>query len=674
MIYFVTGGAGQIGRFLIPRLLERGGSVYMLVGDDELGEFARLRAAWGAGEGQLIPVTGDVSRIRLGVSQHFQGQLKHKLDHFFHLATEFDFAADGEAQARRNVDGVRRALGLAETLHAGCFHLLSSVAAVGRFVGLSDEQTFAEAPTLNNPYYVSYYYAERLVRASTLPWRIYRPGVVVGDSLDGATNGINGLYYFFEAIRSLGEALPPWLRGATPEGGSLNLVPVDYVGQALDHLAHLQQGDGECFLLTHPQGISAGQLLRLLVVLAGGPTLSVWSQRLPYGLLSGLRPGAAGYALSERFLAPFGVPVEALELATSPTRYDGSKARELLEPADIHCPDVDEYVDVLWRYWLDRLSDLNSRGPLLGRLVDGWYGRRNHSALSREVSGKVVVVAGYPGQLAGSCAGKLSAAGAELILVGAGKRRLQSEADRLARGGARPKPYVCDLDEAAACARVARKILKNYGHVDVLLNISNQADGGAGAAGASSAAPGALARHLGAMHLVHELSASMIARRQGHIVNVVARPRGATLAARSAADLVSRLLAAELASCGVRFDYLALPEAGRSEGGARRWLADALWHAPDEAAERVLKALTARPARLIRALAMLGPAGQSVVPELGAYSLRQVRRVTGKAHPALPAADKEPATTDGGEDSVPEELIAKLLDEASSGSLRAAAE
>ena len=153
---------------------------------------------------------------------------------------------------------------------AGCFHLVSSIAAAGRYRGTFTERMFDEAEGLDLPYFRTKHESEGLVRTTCrVPWRIYRPGMVVGHSRTGVIDKIDGPYYLFKAIQKLRDCLPRWVPLVGIEGGHINLVPVDFVAAALVHLAHAPGQDGECFHLTDPQGSSRRR--RAECVRAGGP-------------------------------------------------------------------------------------------------------------------------------------------------------------------------------------------------------------------------------------------------------------------------------------------------------------------------------------------------------------------------------------------------------------------
>lgn len=144
-----------------------------------------------------------------------------KVDHFLHLAAIYDLNAKAGIQQQVNAEGTRQALQLAERLQARCFHHCSSIAVAGLFDGLFREDMFDEAEHLDMPYFQTKHEAEGIVRKeSTLPWRIYRPGIVVGDANTGEMDKVDGPYYFFKTIQKLRRMLPPWMPAIGVEGGA----------------------------------------------------------------------------------------------------------------------------------------------------------------------------------------------------------------------------------------------------------------------------------------------------------------------------------------------------------------------------------------------------------------------------------------------------------------------
>src|SRR6188472_2818852 len=254
MNYFVTGVTGFIGRNLVERLLQREGTIYALVRSGSRGRLEELRTSWGADGARIVPVAGDLSRPGLGVSEEDLLTLRGDVDHFFHLAAIYDMTAGAEAQEIANVEGTRHAVELAEAIEAGTFHQVSSIAAAGLYKGTWREDMFDEAEDLDtHPYFRTKHESERVVREEySRPWRVYRPGIVVGDSETGEIDKIDGPYYFFKLIQRLRNALPQWMPTIGVEGKEINLVPVDFVAAAIDHIAHQPDLDGKAFSLTDP--------------------------------------------------------------------------------------------------------------------------------------------------------------------------------------------------------------------------------------------------------------------------------------------------------------------------------------------------------------------------------------------------------------------------------------
>ena len=161
--------------------------------------------------------------------------------------------ADDEANERANVTGTRNAVALANALEAGILHHASSVAVAGALQGpvpRGHVRRGPEAALALPPHEVRV--REDRARGVDVPWRVYRPAVVVGHSQTGEMDKIDGPYYFFKAIQKARHALPEWFPLVGPELGYTNIVPVDYVAAAMDHIAHQPGLDGQAFHLWRP--------------------------------------------------------------------------------------------------------------------------------------------------------------------------------------------------------------------------------------------------------------------------------------------------------------------------------------------------------------------------------------------------------------------------------------
>ncbi|MGH8078160.1 MAG: SDR family oxidoreductase, partial [Lysobacter sp.] len=262
MSYFVTGATGFIGRHLVSNLLKRKGTIYALVRKDSLKKLEATGKKMGWDMKRVVAVNGDMTATKCGVSAAQLRTLSSGIKHFFHLAAIYDLTASAESQRKANIDGTRNALDLAVAIKAGCFHHTSSIAAAGLYSGVFREDMFAEAEGLDDPYLRTKHDAEGLVRdEKRIKWRIYRPGLVVGHSKTGEMDKIDGPYYFFSFLKKLREMLPAWMPTLGIEGGRINVVPVDFVVDAMDHIAHKPKLDGHCFHLTDPDPQRVGELL-----------------------------------------------------------------------------------------------------------------------------------------------------------------------------------------------------------------------------------------------------------------------------------------------------------------------------------------------------------------------------------------------------------------------------
>ncbi len=342
MEYFVTGATGFIGRNLVELLLERNGTVYVLVREGSKGRLEELRNRWGVSEDRVVGVVGDLSQPRLGLSDEDVEMLRGDVDHLFHLAAIYDMKADAESQRVANVEGTRHMVELAEAIEAGRVHMVSSIAAAGLYKGTWREDMFEEAERLdNNPYFRTKHESERLVRESSRPWRVYRPGIVVGDSKTGETQKFDGPYYVLRFVAASVDRHMPIAnigRGKTP----FNVVPVDFIVDSMVALGRLEEAVGETVHLCDPEPLTSHEMVEVLAQLYAGRKPSY---RLP--------PRGVSGALHVRAVRNLygGTPSESIRYMNHPVRYDTRRATELLASSGLRCPRFPEYAPAMVEFF-----------------------------------------------------------------------------------------------------------------------------------------------------------------------------------------------------------------------------------------------------------------------------------------------------------------------------------
>ncbi|HET7064573.1 MAG TPA: SDR family oxidoreductase [Rudaea sp.] len=598
MTYFVTGATGFIGRHLLAKLLARKGEVYCLVRKGSQEKFEELRARFGADGKRLHAVSGDLSKSSLGISPAQRRALGGRIKHFFHLAAIYDLAADAESQIEANVGGTRNALQLAEQIKAGCFHHTSSIAVAGLYPGVFREDMFDEAEDLDHPYFKTKHDAEALVRKSAaVPYRIYRPAVVLGHSQTGEIDKIDGPYYFFRALKKLRQSLPQWMPVIGIEGGRVNMVPVDYVVDAMDHIAHKPGLDGGCFHLTDPAPRRIGEVLNIFARAGHAPEMTMRLDARMFAFIpSMVKQALAGLPPVKRFtnvvLRDLGIPAEAIRMVNYPTRFDAREAERALRGTRIRVPDLQTYAWRLWDYWERNLD------PDL--FVD-------HS-LSGKVKGRTVLVTGGSSGIGKAAALKIAAAGARVLICARNEAELAATQTEISEAGGICHSYIADLSEEKSCADLVQRIVDEHGGVDILINN----------AGRSIRRSIALSydrfhdfertmqlNYFGSLRLIMGFLPGMTERHRGHIINISSigvltnAPRfSAYVASKAALDAFSRCAQAEFSDNGIHFTTVNMPLVKTPMIAPTKMYEAVPTLTPDEAADMIVEAIVERPVRL----------------------------------------------------------------------------
>ncbi|HWH19461.1 MAG TPA: SDR family oxidoreductase [Solirubrobacterales bacterium] len=616
MSYFVTGATGFIGRNLVGRLLQREGTIYALVRAGSRGRLEELRTGWGADGARVVPISGDLTQPGLAISEEDLLAMRGEVDHFFHLAAIYDITADAETQEIANVEGTRHAIELAGALDAGCFHHVSSIAAAGLYKGVWTEDMFDEAERLDtNPYFRTKHEAERLVREDCpRAWRVYRPGIVVGDSRTGAIDKIDGPYYFFKSLQRARKVLPAWLPTVGVEGGEINIVPVDYVAAAIDHLAHEDGLDGRAFHLTDPNPRRAGEVINVFAKAADAPRMqwragtdvtepATGALRTALRLLPGSKRAVAAV------LSELGLPASVLTYVDYPTRFDSLATQEALAGSGIEVPALESYATRVWDYWERNLDpDLFKDRSLAGA-----------------VRGKVVLITGASSGIGRATAVKVADAGATVLLVARSVDKLEETKDEIIAAGGVAHIHRCDMADVDDVARMADEVLTYHGHVDVLVNN----------AGRSIRRSVALSydrfhdyertiqlNYLGALRLILALLPTMRSRRSGHIINISSigtqtnPPRfSAYVASKAALDAFSRVIASEVIDDKVHITTINMPLVRTPMIAPTRMYDMFPAITPEEAAEMIAKAMVRRPKKVATKLGNFGELLYAVAPK-----------------------------------------------------------
>ena len=638
MRYLVTGGTGFIGRRVVSQLLARGGDaeVWVLVRRESLARFERLALEWGE---RAKPLVGDLTAADLGLTDDAVAELG-AVDHVVHCAAIYDITVGEPEQRAANVEGTRAVIDLARRLDATLHHV-SSIAVAGTYRGEYTEDDFDVAQDLPTPYHQTKFEAELLVRsAQGLRYRVYRPAVVVGDSRTGEMDKVDGPYYFFGVLGKLAR-LPKYTPMVLPDTGRTNIVPVDFVVDALVALMHAEDRDGQTFHLTAPKTIGLRGIYRGVAEAAGVPPLR---GSLPRSTATPIvRASGRAKVLRNMVATQLGVPAEILDVVDLFPTFTSENATDALRGTEISVPEFASYAPRLWRYWAEHLDpDRARRDDPAGPLV-----------------GKHVIITGASSGIGRASAIAVAERGARVFALARNAEALDDLVAEIRAAGGHAYAFTCDVTDSTSVEHTVKDILGQFGHVDYLVN-------NAGRSIRRSVINSTERLHdyervmavnyFGAVRMVLALLPHWRERRFGHVVNVSSagvQARGpkysSYLPTKAALDAFADVVATETLSDHITFTNIHMPLVRTPMIVPSRRLNPVPPISAEHAAAMVVRGLVEKPARIDTPLGTLADFGNYMTPKLSRRVLHQLylgypdSAAARGVDPSTPSTDRAPS-------------------------------
>jgi thioester reductase-like protein len=339
---FLTGFPGFIAGRLVKQLARDGARFLLLVQPALMAraqtETARLCAETGLPADHFQLLTGDIMQADLGLAPAARALARAETQTIFHLAAIYDLGVAADLAQRVNVEGTRRVNEFALSVPGlQRYHYVSTCYVAGQRTGLIREDELQHDAGFRNHYEETKYLAELEVERlkADLPVTIHRPAVVCGDSQTGETAKYDGIYYLINYLLIAPRLLT--LANIGNHDVRLNVVPVDFVVNAMATLARDERAVGATVQLADPAPLTTYELFELIArALTGrGSRLQV-----PPRLVRGALP----LRLSEQLtgLPQVGVPYFFIRQT-----YDTTRAQALLAPHGLQCPPFPTYVHAL---------------------------------------------------------------------------------------------------------------------------------------------------------------------------------------------------------------------------------------------------------------------------------------------------------------------------------------
>lgn len=344
---FFTGFPGFLGRELLPRILKRSDhTAVCLVQDRYMKDAEKARASIESAHGlkdRIELVAGDITKSDLGLGADLDSLAADTVE-VFHLAAVYDLSVGRDFAMKVNVEGTRHILDFCERCRGLRRHQYISTCYVsGHHQGTFKESDLQKGQRFNNFYEETKHLAEVEVRArmATVPTSIYRPSIVVGDSATGETQKYDGPYFAIRYMLRQPTPLVVMPLVGKPQKNQMNVVPRDFVVDAITHLSGLIKSTGKTYALADPDPLTIAELIDGMERETGKKLIRV---PLPLQLAKTAIDKVPG-------VKPFfGFPSDAVDYFVHPTKYDTTNTLADLDGTGIGAPRFDGYLGRLVDY------------------------------------------------------------------------------------------------------------------------------------------------------------------------------------------------------------------------------------------------------------------------------------------------------------------------------------
>lgn len=361
-ILFFTGFPGFLGREILKKILQQDDlvKVFALV-EPTMFPLAKSLLEKIKGKEKVELVKGDITVESLGIEERKRTEIQQKVTHVFHLAAIYDLAVKYKRAFRVNVKGTVNVLNfLEQTKKLKKFIYFSTAYVAGWRKGTVYEEELIDGGFKNN-YELTKFLAEKAVREriNHIPTVIIRPAIVVGNSRTGEIPKFDGPYYMMNFFACFPKRLPlPYIGKGQAE---VNLVPVDFIVEATQHLFSQKKALGKTFHLADPKPMKAREIYREIHRRMKGED--------PIGLI--VPASLVKTALYVPFIRNyFKVIPQVMAYLSHQQHFDTSNSQELLFSRGMKPPHLLQYLDNLINYFMQHRKEKEKF--VLGKEVRKW--------------------------------------------------------------------------------------------------------------------------------------------------------------------------------------------------------------------------------------------------------------------------------------------------------------